>query len=150
MDADIDFMRLALDEARAAAAAGEVPIGAVLVLDGKVLARAGNRTIRDIDPTAHAEIVILRDAARTLQNYRLTGATLYVTLEPCIMCAGAMVQARISRLVYGAAEPKGGAVQSCFELLSESRLNHQVEITPGILAEESAALLLSFFAERRA
>jgi tRNA(adenine34) deaminase len=149
MDADVDFMRLALEEARAAAAAGEVPIGAVLVLDGKVLARAGNRTIRDIDPTAHAEIVILRDAARALQNYRLTGTTLYVTLEPCIMCAGAMIQARISRLVYGAAEPKGGAVQSCFEVLSESRLNHQVEITPGILAEEAAALLLSFFAERR-
>jgi tRNA(adenine34) deaminase len=149
MDADVDFMRLALEEARAAAAAGEVPIGAVLVLDGKVLARAGNRTIRDIDPTAHAEIVILRDAARALQNYRLTGTTLYVTLEPCIMCAGAMIQARISRLVYGAAEPKGGAVQSCFEVLSESRLNHQVEITPGILAEEAAALLLSFFSERR-
>jgi tRNA(adenine34) deaminase len=149
MDADVDFMRLALEEARAAAAAGEVPIGAVLVLDGKVLARVGNRTIRDIDPTAHAEIVILRDAARALQNYRLTGTTLYVTLEPCIMCAGAMIQARISRLVYGAAEPKGGAVQSCFEVLSESRLNHQVEITPGILAEEAAALLLSFFAERR-
>jgi tRNA(adenine34) deaminase len=149
MDADVDFMRLALEEARAAAAAGEVPIGAVLVLDGKVLSRAGNRTIRDIDPTAHAEIVILRDAARDLQNYRLTGTTLYVTLEPCIMCAGAMIQARISRLVYGAAEPKGGAVQSCFEVLSESRLNHQVEITPGILAEEAAALLLSFFSERR-
>lgn len=149
MDADVDFMRLALDEARAAAAAGEVPIGAILVLEGKVIARAGNRTIRDIDPTAHAEIVILRAAARTLQNYRLTGATLYVTLEPCIMCAGAMVQARISRLVYGADEPKGGAVQSCFELLSEARLNHQVEITAGILATESAALLISFFAERR-
>jgi tRNA(adenine34) deaminase len=149
MDADIDFMLLALEEARAAAAAGEVPIGAILVHGGKILARAGNRTIRDVDPTAHAEIVILRVAARTLQNYRLTGATLYVTLEPCIMCAGAMVQARISRLVYGAAEPKGGAVHSCFEVLSEDRLNHQVEITPGILGDESAALLLSFFAERR-
>jgi tRNA(adenine34) deaminase len=149
MNADIHFMRLALDEARAAAAAGEVPIGATLVHDGKVLARAGNRTIRDTDPTAHAEIVVLREAARLLQNYRLTGATLYVTLEPCIMCAGAMIQARISRLVYAADEPKGGAVRSCFEVLSQSRLNHQVEVTPGILAEESSALLLSFFAERR-
>jgi tRNA(adenine34) deaminase len=149
MDADIHFMRLALDQARAAAATGEVPIGAILEQDGKVLARAGNRTIRDTDPTAHAEIVVLRDAARQLQNYRLTGATLYVTLEPCIMCAGAMIQARISRLVYAADEPKGGAVHSCFEVLSQSRLNHQVEVSSGILAEESSALLLSFFAERR-
>jgi tRNA(adenine34) deaminase len=149
MDADIHFMQLALEEARAAAAAGEVPIGAVLVQDGQVLTRAGNRTIRDTDPTAHAETVILREAARLLQNYRLTGSTLYVTLEPCIMCAGAMIQARISRLVYGADEPKGGAVRSCFEVLSQSRLNHQVEVTPGILAEQCSALLLSFFAERR-
>jgi tRNA(adenine34) deaminase len=118
-------------------------------MDEKILARAGNRTIRDTDPTAHAEIVVLRDTARSRGNYRLTGAALYVSLEPCIMCAGAMVQARISRLIYGADEPKGGAVRSCFELLSESRLNHQVEITPGILASESAELLLSFFAERR-
>jgi tRNA(adenine34) deaminase len=149
MVADDHFMQFALEEARAAAAAGEVPIGAVLVLDGKILARAGNRTIRDTDPTAHAEIVVLRDAAHALGNYRLTGAALYVTLEPCIMCAGAMVQARISRLIYGADEPKGGAVRSCFELLSESRLNHQVDVTPGVLATESADLLLSFFAERR-
>jgi len=149
MDADIDFMRLALEEAQATAQAGEVPIGAILVHGGKVLARAGNRTIRDNDPTAHAEIVTLRAAARTLQNYRLTEATLYVTLEPCVMCAGAIIQARVARLVYGAAEPKGGAVHSCFELLSEDRLNHQVGITPGILAEEAAALLLAFFAERR-
>ena len=149
MTADEHFMQFALEEARAAAAAGEVPIGAILLLEGKILARASNRTIRDTDPTAHAEIVVLRDAARALGNYRLTGATLYVTLEPCIMCAGAMVQARISRLIYGADEPKGGAVRSCFELLSESRLNHQVEVTPGILAAESAELLLSFFAERR-
>lgn len=150
MTADEHFMQFALKEARAAAAAGEVPIGAILVLEGKILARAGNRTIRDTDPTAHAEIVVLRDAARALGNYRLTGATLYVTLEPCIMCAGAMVQARISRLIFGADEPKGGAVRSCFALLSESRLNHEVEVTPGVLAAESADLLLSFFAERRA
>ncbi|HXN00167.1 MAG TPA: tRNA adenosine(34) deaminase TadA [Candidatus Dormibacteraeota bacterium] len=149
MLADDHFMQFALEEARAAAAAGEVPIGAVLVLDGTILARSGNRTIRDTDPTAHAEIIVLRESARTLGNYRLAGAALYVTLEPCIMCAGAMVQARISRLIYGADEPKGGAVRSCFELLSESRLNHQVEITPGVLASESADLLLSFFAERR-
>lgn len=149
MDADSHFMQLALAEARAAAAAGEVPIGAILVVEGQVLARAGNRTIRDVDPTAHAEIVVLRDASRALQNYRLTGAALYVTLEPCIMCAGAMVQARISRLIYGTDEPKGGAVRSCFELLSESRLNHQVQVTAGVLAAESAALLISFFTERR-
>lgn len=149
MPADDHFMHFALDEARAAAAAGEVPIGAVLVLDGKILARSGNRTIRDTDPTAHAEIVVLRESSRALGNYRLAGAALYVTLEPCIMCAGAIVQARLSRLIYGADEPKGGAVRSCFELLSESRLNHQVAVTPGVLASESADLLLSFFAERR-
>jgi tRNA(adenine34) deaminase len=149
MLADDHFMQFALEEARAAAAAGEVPIGAVLVLGGRILARSGNRTIRDTDPTAHAEIIVLRESARTLGNYRLAGAALYVTLEPCIMCAGAMVQARISRLIYGADEPKGGAVRSCFELLSESRLNHQVDITPGVLASKSADLLLSFFAERR-
>jgi tRNA(adenine34) deaminase len=136
-------------EARAAAAAGEVPIGAVLVHDAKVLARSGNRTIRDNDPTAHAEIIVLREAARLLGNYRLADTTLYVTVEPCSMCAGAMIQARVPRLVYGADDPKGGAVRSCFEVLFHPRLNHRAEVSSGILATEAAALLQSFFAARR-
>ena len=146
---DIGYMREALNEARAAAAAGEVPIGAVLVHEGKTIARSGNRTIRDCDPTAHAEIVVLRQGARVLKNYRLAGATLYVTVEPCSMCAGAMIQARIPRLVYGANDPKGGAVHTDFQILSDPRLNHQVEVTLGVLAEECAAAIQSFFAERR-
>jgi len=149
MESDIKFMEQALEEARSAADAGEVPIGAVLVYDSKILARSGNRTIRDNDPTAHAEIVVLREAARLLGNYRLADTTLYVTIEPCAMCAGAIIQARVPRLVYGADDPKGGAVRSCFTMLSDTRLNHQVEITPGILASESACLLQSFFAARR-
>jgi tRNA(adenine34) deaminase len=149
MDADLDFMRQALDEARAAALAGEVPVGAILVHDAKIIARSGNRTIRDTDPTAHAEMVVLREAAHALRNYRLAATTLYVTIEPCSMCAGAIVQARIPRLVYGCDDPKGGAVRSCFEILSHARLNHQVEITPGVLAPDCAALIQSFFAARR-
>jgi tRNA(adenine34) deaminase len=149
MDADIEFMQDALAEARAAAAVGEVPIGAVLVHQGKIIARSGNRTIRDCDPTAHAEIVVLREAARVLGNYRLTGTTLYVTIEPCSMCAGAVVQARVPRLVYGCDDPKGGAVRSCFEILAHPRLNHQAEVISGVLAPDCAALLQSFFAERR-
>jgi tRNA(adenine34) deaminase len=148
-DSDIAFMQEALAEARSAAAAGEVPIGAVLVHLGKILARSGNRTIRDCDPTAHAEINVLREAARALGNYRLADTTLYVTVEPCSMCAGAMVQARIRRLVYGADDPKGGAVRTCFQILSDPRLNHQVEVTSGVLASECAAVIQSFFAERR-
>jgi len=142
-------MQEALVEARAAAAAGEVPIGAVLVRDGKIVTRSNNRTIRDCDPTAHAEIVALRDAALRLGNYRLADTTLYVTIEPCSMCAGAIIQARVPRLVYGADDPKGGAVRSCFEILSHPRLNHQVEVTSRILAADCAAILQSFFAERR-
>lgn len=149
MPCDIDFMKLALEEARAAATAGEVPVGAVLVREGEIIARSGNRTIRDCDPTAHAEICVLREAAQLLGNHRLGGATLYVTIEPCAMCAGAMIQARIARLVYGADDPKGGAVSSCFEVLSHQRLNHQVEVASGILAEDCAAILQSFFASRR-
>ncbi len=149
MESDIQFMQQALSEARAAAAAGEIPIGAVLVHDGKILARAGNRTIRDCDPTAHAEVVVLREAARILGNYRLADTTLYVTIEPCSMCAGAIIQARVPRLVYGADDPKGGAVRSCFEILSDPRLNHQVEVTPGVLAADCAAIIQSFFGERR-
>jgi tRNA(adenine34) deaminase len=140
-------MHEALAEARSAA--GEVPIGALLVHDGRILARAGNRTIRDNDPTAHAEVVVLREAARLLGNYRLAGSTLYVTIEPCSMCAGAMIQARVPRLVYGADDPKGGAVRSCFQILSHPSLNHQVEVTSGVLAAECAAIIQSFFAGRR-
>ncbi|PYT84795.1 MAG: tRNA adenosine(34) deaminase TadA [Acidobacteria bacterium] len=149
MQSDIDFMQEALEEARAAAAAGEVPIGAALVHEGKTIARSGNRTIRDCDPTAHAEIIVLRKGARVLENYRLAGATLYVTVEPCSMCAGAMIQARIPRLVYGAEDPKGGAARSCFQILSNPRLNHQVEITAGVLVRECAEVIQTFFAERR-
>ena len=149
MVAETSFMHEALAEARSAAEAEEVPIGAVLVHQGKILARANNRTIRDNDPTAHAEIVALREAARLLGNYRLADTTLYVTIEPCSMCAGAIIQARVPRLVYGADDPKGGAVRSCFEILSHPRLNHQVEVTSGILAADCAAVLQSFFAERR-
>ncbi len=149
MDADLEFMQQALDEARAAAGAGEVPVGAVLVREGKIVARSGNRTIRDCDPTSHAEIVVLREAARALGNYRLAATTLYVTIEPCSMCAGAIIQARVPRVVYGCDDPKGGAVRSCFEILSHPRLNHQVEVVSGVLASECATLIQSFFAERR-
>lgn len=149
MDADTQLMEQALEEARASAAAGEVPIGALLVHEGHIIARSGNRTIRDCDPTAHAEMVVLREASRKLGNYRLAGTTLYVTTEPCSMCAGAMIQARVPRLVYGCDDPKGGAVRSCFEVLSNSRLNHQVEVTAGIMADECASILQSFFAARR-
>lgn len=142
-------MQQALAEARESAASGEVPIGAVLVHEGKILARGGNRTIRDCDPTAHAEIVALREAARVIGNYRLADTTLYVTIEPCSMCAGAMIQARVPRLVYGAAEPRGGAVQSCFQALSHPDLNHRVEVTSGVLASDCSDVIQSFFAERR-
>jgi tRNA(adenine34) deaminase len=149
MNEDLAFMQLALEEARAAALAGEVPVGAVLVFDGNVVARSGNRTIRDIDPTAHAEMIVMRQAARQMGNYRLAGVTLYVTIEPCAMCAGAMIQARVERLVYGCDDPKGGAVRTCFQLLTDARLNHQVEITAGALADECASVIQSFFAARR-
>jgi tRNA(adenine34) deaminase len=146
---DVDFMHAALEEALAAERAGEVPIGAVVVREGTVIARGANCTIRDCDPTAHAEVVALRAAARTMGNYRLAGATLYVTIEPCAMCAGAMVQARIDRVVYGAEDPKGGAVRSCFSVLDHPQLNHRVEVTAGVCATECAALLQSFFSARR-
>ncbi len=149
MPDDLHFMQLALEEARASAAAGEVPIGAVLVQNETILARTGNRTIRDNDPTAHAEIVAIRESACVLGNYRLIDSTLYVTLEPCAMCAGAIIQARIPRLVYAADDPKGGAFRSCFEILTSCKLNHRVEVTSGILAPESASLLQSFFFSRR-
>jgi tRNA(adenine34) deaminase len=149
MDADIKFMQEALAEARESAASGEVPIGAVLVREGRILARAGNRTIRDCDPTAHAEIVVLREAARIIGNYRLADTTLYVTIEPCSMCAGAMIQARVPRLVYGASEPRGGAVQSCFDVLSHPDINHRVQVTSGVLTSDCSEVIQSFFAVRR-
>jgi tRNA(adenine34) deaminase len=146
---DMVFMNVAIDEARAAAAQGEVPVGAIVVVDGHIVARAGNRTITDCDPTAHAEMVALREAAQAVGNYRLLDAALYVTIEPCAMCAGAMVQARIARLIYGADDPKGGAVRTCFSVLDHPQLNHRVDVTHGVLAAESAALLKDFFAVRR-
>jgi len=146
---DLEFMRAALDEARDAAKRGEVPVGAIVVVQGRIIARAGNRTITDCDPTAHAEIVALREAAKAVGNYRVLGAQLYATIEPCAMCAGAMVQARVERLVYGADDPKGGAIRSCFSILDHPQLNHRVAIVPGILGDESAALLREFFAVRR-
>jgi|HubBroStandDraft_1064217.scaffolds.fasta_scaffold213073_2 tRNA(adenine34) deaminase len=146
---DVEFMRSALAEAREAAERGEVPIGAVLALDNRVIAGAGNRTISDCDPTAHAEIVALRAASKILGNYRLLGTTLYVTIEPCAMCCGAMIQARISRLVYGADDAKAGAVRSCFSVLDHRQLNHRVAMTSGVLAEDSAAILKEFFSVRR-
>ena len=145
-----DFMREALAEAQAAAEAGEVPIGAVAVYEGEIIARGQNRVLRDVDPTAHAEIVAMRAAAKVLNNYRLTGCKLYVTLEPCAMCAGAIIHARLARLIYAASDPKAGAAGSVLAVLNHPRLNHQVAVTSGILAKESAALLREFFRQRRA
>lgn len=149
INVDACFMKDALREAEAAAGRGEVPVGAVVVVGAQIVARAGNRTIADCDPTAHAEIVALREAAKTVGNHRLLGATLYVTIEPCAMCAGAIVQARIGRLVYGADDAKGGAVRSSFSILDHPQINHRVEVMPGVLADESVALLREFFAARR-
>jgi tRNA(adenine34) deaminase len=149
MISDREAMEAALDEARQAAEAGEVPIGAVAVCDGAIIARGQNRVVRDNDPTAHAEIVALRKSAEAVGNYRLNGVTLYVTLEPCAMCAGAMIHARLVRMVYAAADPKAGAAGSVLAVLNHPRLNHQMLVEQGILADESAALLQSFFRERR-
>ena len=146
---DFEYMHLAILQAQAAALREEVPVGALVVLDDRILAAAGNRTITDCDPTAHAEIVALREAARKVGNHRLTGASLYVTVEPCAMCAGALVQARIARLVYGADEPKGGAIRTCMQVLEAPALNHRVEVVSGVLANESVQLLQSFFSARR-
>lgn len=146
---DSEYMHLAIEQARAAGVRGEVPVGAVVVLEERIVGAAGNRTIADCDPTAHAEIVALRAAATSVGNYRLTGAALYVTIEPCAMCAGALVQARIARLVYGADDAKGGAVRSCLQVLDAGALNHRVAVTAGILADEAVALLQAFFAARR-
>jgi len=146
---DEGFMREALAEARRGLEAGEVPVGAVVVLDGAVIARAHNAPIALADPTAHAEVLALRDAGLKTGNYRLTGATLYVTVEPCPMCCGTALHARLARLVYGAADPKAGAVESLHRLLDDPRLNHRVAATGGVLAGESAALLREFFDTKR-
>ncbi len=149
MTADETLMRVALEEARAAAEAGEVPIGAVAVRGGVIVARGQNRVVRDVDPTAHAEIVAMRAAAEAIGNYRLVDCELYVTLEPCAMCAGAMIHARLGRLVWGAADPKAGAAGSVVEVLNHPRLNHQMAVTSGVFAEECGELLREFFRERR-
>src|ERR1700678_1883411 len=146
---DAEALTLALEEARAAGAAGEVPVGAIVVENGAVVGRGQNRVLRDLDPTAHAEIVALRQAALALGNYRLAGCELFVTLEPCAMCAGAMIHARLARLIYAAADPKAGAVTSVLEVLNHPRLNHQMLVTSGILADESGELLRGFFRQRR-
>jgi tRNA(adenine34) deaminase len=149
MISDLEAMQSALAEASLAGEAGEVPIGAVVVRNGAVLASGQNRVLRDVDPTAHAEIVALRSAAKLLSNYRLPGCTLYVTLEPCAMCAGAMIHARLDRLVFAAADPKAGAAGSVLSVLNHPQLNHQMLVEQSILADESAELLRSFFRERR-
>ncbi len=147
---DEAFMALALEEARQAARRGEVPIGAVLVsAEGEVLARAGNSPIALHDPTAHAEILVLRAAAEKVGNYRLTDTTLYVTLEPCVMCAGALVQARVKRLVYGALDPKAGGMVSCYQVGCDAVLNHTLEVQGGVLALEATTVLKDFFRARR-
>lgn len=146
---DADYMNMALELARQAAALGEVPVGAVVVRDGEVIGRGFNRPIGGHDPSAHAEIAALRDAGQQVGNYRLPGATLYVTLEPCTMCIGAMFHARIARVVFGARDPKTGAAGSVLDLFAESRLNHHASVEGGLLATECGALLSSFFAARR-
>jgi tRNA(adenine34) deaminase len=143
------FMREAVALADEAAAAGEVPVGAVVVVDGRIVGRGANRPIGSHDPTAHAEIVALRDAATTLGNYRLTGASLYVTVEPCLMCVGAMVHARIATVVYGAPEPKSGAIESAGRAHEFPGLNHQLVVVSGVLAAECASRLREFFQSRR-
>ena len=144
------FMRMALELAHEARRRGEVPVGAVVVAGGEVIGRGYNRPIADCDPTAHAEIVALREAGRAAGNYRLSGATLYVTVEPCLMCVGAMVHARIATLVYGAAEPKAGAVVSAMRAHEHPALNHRIAVVGGVLEDECRAVIQSFFQERRA
>jgi tRNA(adenine34) deaminase len=143
------FMREALGLARAAAAAGEVPVGAVIVLDDEIVGRGRNQPVAAHDPTAHAEVVALRDAARQIGNYRLPGATMYVTVEPCLMCVGALVHARIDTLVFGAPEPKAGAVESTQRAHEHPALNHRLRVVSGVLAAEARAIMQEFFRDRR-
>jgi tRNA(adenine34) deaminase len=149
MTSDSGAMHEALAQARLAAEAGEVPIGAVVVLNGEIIATGQNRVLRDLDPTAHAEIVALRAAAAVVSNYRLIGCTLYVTLEPCAMCAGAMIHARLERLVFAAADPKAGAAGSVLAVVNHPELNHKIAVEQGLLGAEAGELLRSFFRERR-
>ena len=149
-DIDKQWMKKAIALASQAASCGEVPVGAILVKDNEVVGEGFNRSIMDHDSTAHAEVIAIRDAARKTENYRLLGATLYVTLEPCMMCVGAMVHARVDRLVYGAADPKTGVVDSCDQLLGSQYLNHNVSVTRGVLTEECSQQLSNFFRTRRA
>ena len=146
---DLRFMHLALEEAAAAAEEGEVPIGAVVVCGGEVVSRAHNRREGDADPAAHAEFLAMEEAARALGRWRLSGCTVYVTLEPCLMCAGLMVNARVDRCVYGAPDPKGGALGTLFDVSHDKRLNHAFEVTSGVLADEAAEQLRTFFRARR-
>lgn len=146
---DEEYLRLAVEEARAAERDGEVPVGAVVVLDGAVIGRGNNRVLRDSDPTAHAEIVAMRAAGLALGNYRLEGCSLYVTLEPCAMCAGAILHARIARLVYAAADPKAGACGSVLSVMNHPQLNHKVEVVSGLMAEECGPMLTNFFRAKR-
>jgi tRNA(adenine34) deaminase len=146
---DREAMQAALDEARLASEAGEVPIGAVVVHQGKIIGRGQNSLLRNLDPTAHAEIIAMRDAAKAIGNYRLLGCTLYVTLEPCAMCAGAMIHARLDRMVYAASDPKAGACGSVLAVLNHPQLNHQMHVEQGIAAEESSEMLRAFFRDRR-
>jgi len=142
-------MREALEQARAAAHHGDVPVGAVVVHEGRIIARAHNERELRGDPTAHAEVLALRSAAQAVGGWRLEGCTLYVTLEPCVMCAGALQQSRIDRVVFGAADPKGGATGTLYNVAADPRLNHEVDVTHGVLAEESSRLLSEFFAMHR-
>jgi tRNA(adenine34) deaminase len=143
------WMREALKEARRAEEEGEIPVGAVLLLNEKIIARGHNSSIQLHDPTAHAEIIVLRQAGRNFKNYRMPGAVLVVTLEPCIMCMGAMIHARVDELIYGAPDPKAGGVQSCFQLTDDPRLNHKIRVASGVLESECSAILKSFFSARR-
>ncbi len=151
MQAQLDrqFMQEALEQARLAALAGEVPVGAILVRDGQVIGRGFNQPIGNHDPSAHAEMLALRTAAQGVANYRLPGATLYVTLEPCVMCSGAMLHARIDRVVFGAPDPKTGAAGSVLDIFASKQINHQTQVEGGILAEECGQILRDFFRERR-
>jgi len=149
VELDRQFMQQALDQAKLAGAAGEVPVGAVLVRDGQVISRGFNQPISNSDPSAHAEMMALRSAAQNESNYRLPGTTLYVTLEPCTMCAGAMLHARVERVVFGAADPKTGAAGSVINVFSEKQINHQTQVEGGIMSEECGQILRNFFKERR-
>jgi tRNA(adenine34) deaminase len=149
IELDRQFMQQALEQAQLAALAGEVPVGAVLVRDGQVISRAFNKPISDHDPSAHAEMLALRQAAMADENYRLPGATLYVTLEPCTMCAGAILHARLDRIVYGASDPKTGAAGSVLDVFSSKQINHQTSVEGGVMGEECGQLLRDFFKERR-